>query len=204
MTINGSLRVGNDGMSTSGYWYLGAKSLTIGATGTLYVGVAKCSTSDAVPGCSHIWSEEANGSITFKDGATVSVYLASTYDPIASIGTDEAKADSFMVFNFKKATIGDVKFELPELPEHYVWDVSKFKNGYLYVRYTVASGIRGIATNEQVRVEVFASNGVMVTSFDTTLAEVRTAFYHQLLPKGVYILRFKNAQNVIASTTMRK
>ena len=109
-----------------------------------------------------------------------------------------------MVFNFKKATIGDVKFELPELPEHYVWDVSKFKNGYLYVRYTAASGIRGIATNEQVRVEVFASNGVMVTSFDTTLAEVRTAFYHQLLPKGVYILRFKNAQNVIASTTMRK
>lgn len=204
VTINGSLRVGNDGMSTSGYWYLGAKSLTIGATGTLYVGVAKCSTSDAVPGCSHIWSEEANGSITFKDGATVSVYLASTYDPIASIGTDEAKADSFMVFNFKKATIGDVKFELPELPEHYVWDVSKFKNGYLYVRYTAASGIRGIATNEQVRVEVFASNGVMVTSFDTTLAEVRTAFYHQLLPKGVYILRFKNAQNVIASTTMRK
>ena len=135
ITINGSLRVGTSGANTSGYWYFGTKPLVFGATGRLYVGIAKCSTSATSPGCTHIWGDETSGSVTFKDGATICAYLASTYDPTASIGTDEAKADSFYVFNFPKATVGDVQFELPALPAGYQWDVSQFRSGYLYVRY---------------------------------------------------------------------
>ena len=194
VTINGALRVGADGQSSSGFWYLGAKPLTFGATGKLCVGVQKgaATVPATAPGCTHLWGDEANGSITFKDGATVSVYFDSTYDPIASIGTDEAKADSFFVFNFPKATVGDVKFDLPALPEHYYWDTSKFGQGYLYIRYSTSVGIMGIAASEEVHVDVFASNGVVVASYTTTLAEAKTVFNRLSLPKGIYILRIRS------------
>ena len=182
VTINGTLRTGTEGNSTSGYWYLGTHPLTFGSTGKLYVGVAKCSTSPSVPGCSHIWSDEAKGSITFKDGATVSVYLASSYDPVASIGTDEAKADSFMVFNFQKATVGDVKFELPELPDHYYWDTTSFTTGYLFIRYTPATGIDIVqrATSNGQPDAVYDLKGRLVR-------RVSSASDMKGLPAGVYI-----------------
>ena len=205
VTINGALRCGANATATSGYWYFDNKPVTFGATSTLYVGINKGATSDAAPGCTHLWGNESNGSITFKDGATVSVYLASSYDPAASIGTDEAKADSFYVFNFPKATVGDVQFELPELPEHYYWDTSSFKNGYLHIRYTASStGITGITADEPVHVEVFAANGVAVTSYVATFSEVKAAFYRQPLSKGVYILRIRNEKNVTGTITLRK
>ena len=204
VTIDGALRVGADGNSSAGYWYFGAKPLAFGATGKLYVGVQKCATSDSAPGCTHLWGDETNGSITFKDGATISVYLDSTYDPTASIGADEAKADSFMVFNFPKVNVGDVKFDLPALPEHYYWDTESFKNGYLYVRYSASVGIMGIASNERVSVDVFTSNGVTVASYASTLAEAKTVFYRLPLPKGVYILRIRSEKKAIASLTLRR
>ncbi len=204
ITINGALRVGADGNSSAGYWYFGAKPLTFGATGKLYVGVQKCATSDSAPGCTHLWGDETNGSITFKDGATISVYLDSSYDPTVGIGTDEAKADSFMVFNFPKVAVGDVKFELPVLPEHYYWDTSKFAKGYLYIRYSSSVGIMGIASGERVSVDVFASNGIVVASYVTTLAEAQAVFYRQPLPKGVYILRIRSEKNASASMTLRR
>ena len=183
VTIHGALRVGLEGTSTTGYWYFGNHALTIGATGTLYVGVAKCSTSPSVPGCSHLFSEDANGSITFKDGATVSVYLATSYDPATNIGTDEAKADSFMVFNFRKATVGQVKFDLPELPAHYYWDTSKFKDGYLHVRYTPATGVgASLIDNEKLIMDnaIYDLKGRLVRR-QTTDADIKT------LPAGVYV-----------------
>ena len=195
VTINGALRVGSDGKSSAGDWYFGTKPLTFGATGKLYVGVSNCATGDAAPGCTHLWGDAANGSITFKDGATVSVYLDSTYDPITSIGTDEAKADSFYVFNFPKASVGEVKFELPALPEHYYWDTNKFEQGYLYIRYSTSVDIKGITSGETVYVDVFASNGVVVASYVTTLAEAKAVFNRQSLPKGVYILRIRSEKN---------
>ena len=179
VTISGNLRVGTEGTSTSGYWYFGTHPLTISPTGKLYVGISKCSTSPSVPGCSHLWSDEANGSITFKDGATVSVYLASSYDPITSIGTDEAKADSFMVFNFAKATVGDVKFELPTLPEHYYWDTTNFKKGYLYIRYTSATSIRTSIADADPK-NVYDLNGRLVLRL-ATAADING------LPAGIYI-----------------
>ena len=179
VTINGSLRVGTEGTSTTGYWYFDTKPLTIGTTGKLYVGINKCSTSASVPGCSHIWGDETNGSITFKDGATVCVYLASSYNPVTNIGTDEAKADSFYVFNFPKATVGDVKFELPELPEHYYWDTTKFNTGYLYIRYTASTGIRDSFADAD-RKNVYDLKGRLVR-------RMATATDLENLPAGIYI-----------------
>ena len=179
VTINGALRVGSDGNSSAGYWYLGAKPLTFGATGKLYVGVQKCATSATVPGCTHIWGDETNGSITFQDGATVSVYLDSSYDPTSSIGTDEAKADSFYVFNFPKATIGNIKFELPELPEHYYWDTTNFKKGYLYIHYTASTGVRTSFADTD-RKNVYDLKGRLIR-------RMSTASDMKGLPAGVYI-----------------
>ena len=179
VTINGALRVGSDGNSSAGYWYFGAKPLTFGATGKLYVGVQKCATSATAPGCTHIWGDETNGSITFQDGATVSVYLDSSYDPISSIGTDEAKADSFYVFNFPKSTIGNVKFELPELPEHYYWDTTNFKKGYLYIRCTASTGIRTPFADTD-RKNLYDLKGRLIR-------RMSTASDMKGLPAGVYI-----------------
>ena len=204
VTMNGALRVGSDGNSSAGYWYFGTKPLTFGTTGKLYVGVSSCATSESAPGCTHIWGDEINGSVTFKDGATICVYLDSTYDPIASIGTDEAKADSFFVFNFPKATVGDVKFELPDLPEHYYWDTTSFKNGYLHVRYTSSVGMMDIASSEEVHVDVFASNGVVVASYMSKLAEAKADFYRLPLPKGVYILRVRSKKSLNCLSITKK
>ena len=179
VTINGALGVGADGQSSAGYWYFGTKSLTFGATGKLYVGVLKCATSTTAPGCTHIWGDETSGSVTFKDGATISVYLDSSYNPATCIGTDEAKADSFMVFNFAKATVGDVKFELPELPDHYYWDTTNFKKGYLYIRYTASTGIRTpFADND--RKNIYDLKGRLVRRMSTA-TDVKG------LPGGIYI-----------------
>jgi autotransporter-associated beta strand protein len=179
VTINGDLRTGTEGNSTTGYWYFDKHPLTIGATGRLFVGINKCSTSASVPGCSHLWSDDSNGSITFKDGATVCVYLASSYDPAASIGTDEAKADSFMVFNFAKATVGDVQFELPELPEGYYWDTTNFKNGYLYIRYMGSAAIQSPLADMDPK-NVYDLNGRLVRRL-SSVADMNR------LPAGIYI-----------------
>ena len=179
VTVNGALRVGSDGQSSAGFWYLGTKPLTIGATGKLFVGVDRCATSAAVPGCTHVWGDDANSSITFKDGATVSVYLNSTYDPTVSIGADEAKADSFCVFNFARATVGDVKFELPELPEHYYWDTTFFTSGYLFIRYTPATGIRGTFAEADPK-NVYDLKGRLVR-------RMSTASDTEGLPAGIYV-----------------
>ena len=205
VTINGALRCGtSETATTSSFWNFGAKPLTFGAASTLYVGVNKCSTSASVPGCTHLLAEDANGSITFQDGATVSVYLSSSYDPASSIGTDIEKADSFYVFNFPHATVGDVKFDLPALPNHYYWDTNSFKRGYLHIRYTTEeTGIVSIAPDEPVKVEVYNTNGIAVASYATTFSEVRADFSRQSLPKGIYILRIRGEKSV-ASMMQRK
>ena len=204
VTINGALRCGTTETMASGYWYFGTKPVIFGAASTLYVGVSRGSTSPTVPGCTHIWGDEANGSVTFRDGATISVYLSSTYDPAASIGTDEAKADSFYVFNFPNATVGNVQFDLPALPSHYYWDTTSFKHGYLHIRYTAdETGIAGMTADEPVKVEVYSTNGIAVASYATTYSEVKAAFHCQSLPKGIYILRIQGERSA-TSMMLRK
>ena len=179
ITIDGALRVGTDGLSTTGYWYFGTKPLTFNATGKLYVGVAKCATSTTAPGCTHIWGDETSGSVTFKDGATISVYLASTYDPTTSIGTDEAKADSFFVFNFPQVTMGEVQFELPELPVGYYWDTTKFSTGYLYVRVNASVGIKAPFADTDPN-NIYDLSGRLIRRLSSA-SELKK------LPAGIYI-----------------
>ena len=143
------------------------------------MGINKGATSPTVPGCTHIWGDEKSSSVTFKDGATISVYLASSYDPATSIGTDEAKADSFMVFNFAKSTVGNVNFELPELPEHYYWDTDNFKSGYLYIRYSSSTGIRTSFADADPK-NVYDLNGRLIR-------RMPTASDTNGLPAGIYI-----------------
>jgi autotransporter-associated beta strand protein len=179
VTINGTLHTGATETATSGYFCFGSHPLTISATGKLHVGIAKCSTSKSVPGCTHIWSDDANGSVTFQDGATISVTLASSYNPATNIGTDETKADSFFVFNFAKATVGEVQFELPELPEHYYWDTTNFSKGYLYIRYKTPTGIRSSFADADPK-NVYDLNGRLVR-------RQSTATNTEGLPAGIYI-----------------
>lgn len=179
ITVDGALRCGSSDASVSGYLYFDTHPLTIGSTGTLFVGINKGATSPTVPGCTHIWGDEKSSSVTFKDGATISVYLASSYDPATSIGTDEAKADSFMVFNFAKSTVGNVNFELPELPEHYYWDTDNFKSGYLYIRYSSSTGIRTSFADADPK-NVYDLNGRLIR-------RMPTASDTNGLPAGIYI-----------------
>jgi hypothetical protein len=202
VTIDGALRTGATGASTSGYWYFGTCPLTFGRTGKLYVGVSGCATSATAPGCTHIWGDETNGAVTFEDGATISVYLAPSYDPVASIGTDEAKADSFCVFSFAKARVGDVRFELPELPEHYYWETGRFKDGYLFIRYHVTVGLEDMAGDKMVNVDVFEMNGIAVASYVVPLSMVMDEFYRQPLPRGVYVLRIRDEKKTIVANKL--
>lgn len=179
ITISGSLRVGAEGTNTNGYWYFDTKPLSFEPTSRLYVGIAKCATSASAPGCTHIWGDESKGSVTFKDGATICVYLASTYDPTTSIGTDEAKVDSFFVFSFPNVKLGLVQFELPELPEHYYWDTNNFKNGYLYIRYDASTGIRSPLVDIDPR-NVYDLSGRLVSRQPSATSTVG-------LPAGIYI-----------------
>ena len=84
-----------------------------------------------------------------------------------------------MVFNFAKATVGDVKFELPELPEHYYWDTTNFKKGYLYIRYTTSTGIRTSFADTD-RKNIYDLKGRLVRRMSTT-TDIKG------LPSGIYI-----------------
>jgi hypothetical protein len=97
-----------------------------------------------------------------------------------------------------------VKFELPELPEHYYWDTTSFKNGYLHVRYSSSVGMMGVSSGEEVHVDVFASNGVVVASYMSKLAEAKADFYRLPLPKGVYILRIRSKKSLNCLSITKK
>ena len=182
ITVNGALRFGGDGKAITGFWYFGTHPVTFGATSKLYVGVSKAGASAANPGCTQLWGDDASGSITFHDGATVCVYLSDAYDPAATVGTDETKADVFYVFSFPNATVGNVTFELPQLPDHYYWDADSFKSGLLYVRYTTASGIHTLDADNGTLDDnaVYDVSGRLVKRIATT-DDI------EKLPAGVYI-----------------
>lgn len=206
VTVSGTMQCGLTSTTTSGsFFYLGAKKLTIKSTGTYRVGVDKCSTGESYPGCAHIFGDGAKAALVMEDGATVDVFTATTYDPAASIGTDEQKADSFCIFSgFATVSIGNVKFNLPTLPSGYYWDTTKFKTGYLYVRYTGSDAIRGIQSNEQVTVDIISANGSLVGTFHSTAGNAKAVFSRKQFSRGVYILRMRNAKGKTASIRMTR
>lgn len=206
-TVNGTLQVGSTATSTSGYICFGGKNLAFGTTGTLMVGISTCSTGASVPGCTHIYGmkDQPAGTLTFNDGSTIKVYLASTYDPTASIGVDEAKADSFCLFrNFATVKFGNVKYDLPELPNNYYWDTSNVKNGWLYVRYTSVDGIKNVLSSTVVDVEAINASGVTVATFRCTLSEAKARFASMPLPKGIYVLNYRKNKQSCGRITVRK
>ncbi len=205
LTVNGTFQCGSADDSSTGFYYFGAKSLTLKSTATYRVGLAKCATSASSPGCANLFGDGAKASLTIESGATVDVFLAPSYDPASSIGADEQKADSFLIFNdFAKVTIGDVKFNLPSLPAGYSWDTTKFKTGYLYIRYNGASGIHGIKSSEAVSVDVVAANGAVVDHFNATAGNAKAIFSRKNYAKGVYILRMSNGKGKAASLRVSK
>lgn len=206
VTVNGTLQSGLSASTTSGsFLYFGAKKLTIKSNGTYRVGVEKCSTGETVPGCAHIFGDGEKAALVMEDGATVDVFASANYDPASSIGTDEQKADSFHIFSgFATVSIGNINFNLPNLPTGYYWDTTKFKTGYLYVRYSGSDAIRGIQSNEQVTVDIISANGSHVGSYRCTAGNAKAIFSRKQLSRGVYILRMRNAKGKTASVRVAK
>ena len=193
ITVNGSLYCYTSNAAAPGVaiWSFGDKPLTIGSTGTLIVGVNKCATA-ANPGCGTLMGDASDKSkLTINDGATIKVVL--NYTPTF---TDEAKADSFRIFfDFKNVTVGNVNYDLPDLPANYYWDTEKVKDGYLFVRYSETTGVAGIQSTEFVTVDVVNEAGVKVSQLHCTLAEVKQNFAKMSLPRGVYVLRMRGEKN---------
>ncbi len=193
VTVNGTLQCGTNATSTTAsFWNFGSHALTFGSTGTYIVGIGKCATSATSPGCTQIRGGASGSSITFKDGATIKVFLASTYAPTAT----EEKADSFFIFNdFEKVTMGNVNFDLPDLPEHYYWDTAQIEDGKLFVRYSPETGIRGVISTDEVSVEVINTAGVKVANYTSVFSDVKSRFARLSIPKGVYVLRIRNGKD---------
>lgn len=206
VTVSGTLQSGMSATSTSGaFLYFGDKKLTIKSNGTYRVGVDKSATSESAPGCTHIFGDGAKASLVMEDGANVEVFTSVSYNPASTIGTDEQKTDSFCIFSgFATVSIGNVNFNLPTLPSGYYWDTTKFKTGYLYVRYTGSDAIRGILSSEQVTVDIISANGSLVGTFHSTAGNAKAAFSRKQLSRGVYILRMRNAKGKTASIRMTR
>lgn len=202
VVVYGTLQCGSSATSTIGYLCLGQKPLTLKAGSTLVSGLQKAATS-TTPGCTTIIGDGDASSLTIEDGTTVRVFLASSYNPAATV--TEENADGFRLFSgFAKVKVGDVKFDLPELPEHYYWDTTHFEEGYLYIRYTSQTGVRGISSADEVHVDVVTASGVVAAQYVSTLAEAKRAFYGMQLPKGVYILRIKDEKGNGGAISVRK
>ena len=181
ITVNGTIQCGNIATATTGYWNMGGKNLTLGASATWRIGLNKCATATN-PGCATILNA---GALTVADGATISVFLNDN----ATLTTDEAVADSFRIFSdAKSVNIGDVKYDLPELPAGNYWDTSRIKEGYLFVRYNQAMAITSIDDDEAVDVEVVSSTGAVVANYSCKMTSVRSTLKQLGISGGVYIL----------------
>lgn len=202
VTVNGTLQSGTTAISTSGYIYMGSVPLKFTSTSTLLVGLNRCATATN-PGCASIFGDAEKASITFADGATVKAFLTSSYNPATTV--TEEKADSFRVFyDFANVSVGKVKFDLPELPEHYYWDTTKFSEGYLFVRYTSQTGVHGVTAEENVAVTVVNSSGMAVANYEACFSEARSVFATLALPRGVYVLNIRNERGKGGSIVVRK
>ena len=179
MVVNGTFQCGSSATASFGFFYFGSKSLTLKSTSTYRVGVMSGETSSTNPGCTYIFGDGSAASLTVEDGATIEVYLASTYNPATSIGIDPTKADAIHVFgDFANVKVGKVNFVLPELPAGYVWDTTLFNTGYLYIRYTGADVINNVTSGAQSG-KVYTTTGVQIKKAS----------------KGVYI---KNGKKFVA------
>ena len=189
-TINGTLQIGSSATAVTGSIDFGGKNVTFGSNSKIIIGLRKCATT--APQNSYINNV---GTLKVNSGATIAAYLGSSYTPTI----DEAVPDSFYVwFNTANATVGELNFELPELPVYNYWDTSKIAEGKLLVRcdkekydaYVV--DIKNIEASETVTVEVINASGTVVDEFTSPMSDVQSAFGKAALPKGVYLLRVQS------------
>ncbi len=184
-TINGTIQCGGNATSVTGFWNFGGKNLTLGSTAVLRVGLSKCATATNPGG---VTMQNIN-TLTIDDGATVSVFLAENYTPT----TNEEVPDSFRIFSgVTTYNIGELNFDLPELPADNSWDTSHLNEGYLFVRYSKASKVEAIAADEQVAVEVISAAGATVASYTCPMADVKAILRRSSVPSGIYLLRIKS------------
>ena len=198
-TVNGTIQPGSTATAVSGYWNFGGKDLTLGSTATLRVGLNKTATASN-PGCASISNI---GNLTIESGATISAFLGSNYTPT----TDEQVPDSFRIFyDVTNASVGELNFDLPELPAGNYWDTSRIGTGYLYVYYDadLASGINGISSEELVDVEVVSLSGAVVANYSSKASAVKSAFSRTAIPGGVYILKVSSASGKQATIKLLK
>ena len=189
-TINGTIQPGSSATAITGNIDFNGKNVTFGAKSKIIVGLRKSAT--PTPQNSYLTNI---GTLKINAGATIAPFLYSGYEPTI----DEAVPDSFYIWtDAKTATIGELNFELPELPVYNYWDTSNIQNGVLYVRCdkekydAFVTDIKNIDSSETVTVEVVNTNGVVATEFTCPMGNVPSTFAQTSLPKGVYLLRVKS------------
>ena len=181
VTVSGTLQPGSSETSVTGYWHFGGKNLTMKSSSTWRVGLNKCATATN-PGCATVLSV---GALTIESGATISAFLNESI----TLTTNEAVADSFRIFSdAASVNVGDLQFDLPELPAGNYWDTSRIKDGYLFVRYNQAMAITSIDDDEMVDVEVVSSTGTVVANYSCKMAAVRFTLKQLGVASGVYML----------------
>lgn len=185
ITINGTIQCGSMATATTGYWSMGGKNLTLNSSATWRVGLTRCATATN-PGCATIINP---GKLTLADGATLSIFLNESI----TFTTSEEQADSFRIFSdAASVNIGNIKFELPELPAGNYWDTSRLNEGYLFVRYSQAMAVTSVPNDEMVEVEVVSSAGATVANYTCKMGAVSQTLKQTAIPGGVYLLKIKS------------
>ena len=156
-----------------------------------------------------------NNTITVSDGAVVHFLVNAsknsslTTKNLTLNGTVKVEfvadrnlkeGDELKLWSVSGTFSGTPKFDLPAA---YTWDTSRISEGVIVVT-GINTGIAGIAADEEVRVEVIATNGMTVANYVTTLSEAKAVFHRQSLSKGIYILRIRSEKNVTGTFTVMK
>ena len=146
------------------------------------------------------------GKMTLNDGTIISMIFHSNYNPASSV-TSVEKADSFIIFKAATAEVGEVVYNLPDLTqysEHLYYDYSKISSGIIRICYREATGIKPIAADETVSVDVNSMSGVKMAEYTSSYSDVKSNFRKMPFPQGMYILSVKSENGNKQSISIRK
>lgn len=186
-TINGTLQIGMSATLVMGYMDVGEKNVTFNSGSVLDIGVSGRATSTST-GCSHL-----AGVKKLTMNGTLKIHLSSSYTP--------QEGDSIIVWQAETFS-GNPKFDLPELPAPFKWNTSKISEGKLLLDYD-PTGIADIAADEEVNVEVYSINGVLIDNFTSVMDNVQETFSSKSYDKGTYVLKI-NGKSGHTSQTINK
>ena len=122
---------------------------------------------------------------TFEMNGTVKVTLVNGYVPAAG--------DEFVLWETTNTYSGTPSFDLPDLPEGLYWDVAGVaqKNGVLRIT-TEPTGIGRMASDAEVKCEVFTLSGAKVASFTSTKGATADEARRQGLQNGTFIIKMRD------------